>query len=82
MLYKNPFESLTILQFFYKWMPKECIKWCNWFQKFCIKNPSLYATTCSLGQFDEKKIIWNFFNFFNFETNGYKGNDSLIKSFG
>jgi hypothetical protein len=63
MLYKNPFESLTILQFFYKCMPKECIKWCNWFQKFCIKNPSLYATTCSLGQFDEKKIIWNFFNF-------------------
>jgi hypothetical protein len=43
-------------------MPKECIKWCNWFQKNCIKNPSLYATTCSLGQFEEEKIIWKKFN--------------------
>jgi hypothetical protein len=63
-------------------MPKECIKWCNWFQTFCIKNLSFYATTCSLGQFDEKINHMNLFKSWNFETNGYKGNDSFIKSFG
>jgi hypothetical protein len=35
-------------------MKKECIKWCDWFQFFSKNHTFLYATTCSLSQFDEK----------------------------
>ncbi len=54
MLYKIPY---------YIFLLKECIKWCNWFQTFYIRKcASLYAITCSLCQFDEKKSHENFQN--------------------
>jgi len=36
---------------------------------------SFYATTCSLGQFDEKINHMKISNFWNFETKDYKRND-------
>jgi hypothetical protein len=42
------------------------------------KHVSLYATTCSLCQFDEKNQM-KIKKFSNFEIKGYKGNDYLIK---
>jgi len=46
------------------------------------RNTCFYATTCSLGQFDEKVNHMKISKSWNFKTNGCKGNDSFIKSFG
>jgi hypothetical protein len=45
MFYKSFFESFTDswsivhITYFYKWLQKEWIKWCNWFQIFCTWKP-------------------------------------------
>jgi len=41
------------------------------------KQVSIYATTHSLGQLDEKINSMEIFKFWNFEAKGYKGNHSL-----
>jgi len=80
MLCKNPFESLIDL-----WLIvhviifiSKCIK--NVVDsKFLLqeKNVFLYATTCSLGQLDEKINHMKISKFRKFEIKGYKENDSF-----
>ncbi len=45
------------------------------------KHVYLYATTCSSGQLDEKISHMKISKLWNFETKGFKGNDSIFKSF-
>jgi len=80
MLCKNPFESLIDL-----WLVVHIIIFISKCIKNVIdsklflqeKNVFLYATTCSLGQFDEKLNHMKISKFWKFETKGYKENDSF-----
>ncbi len=50
-------------------------------KKLQEKKVSFSATTCSLGQFDEKINPTKISKSSNFEVLGCKGNDSFIQSF-
>ncbi len=83
MLCKSPFKSLIDLwlvlciTFFYK--GNNAIDFKLFVEE---KQVSIYATTHSLGQFDEKINPMKIFKFWNFEAKGYKGSHSFKKLFG
>jgi hypothetical protein len=83
MLYKNHFESFTILItiFFLSAKNNASNNTIDFKQNLQEKNVSLFATTCSLDQFDEKINHTKISKSSNFEIMGCKGNDSCIQSF-